>query len=179
MYLNIITPVTRYGNLDAIRRSINIPRESFRWLCVFDGTHIPHHLPEDCEAYIHVDERSGAGNAQRNYALDLVEKGHIYFNDDDTEIHPFLWRKIHTLDDYDFIHFSQINRDGSLRLKGERVMNGSIDSHNFVVGKECVGSIRWDLKRYDADGVFAEDCYRKSVHSIFIPKVLSIYNSLR
>jgi hypothetical protein len=179
MYLTIITPVTRYGNLHEIRRSIIIPKENFRWICVFDSTYIPKNIPKDCEAYIHVDPKSGMGNAQRNYAINLVKDGHLYFNDDDTEVHPDLWKKVKDLDSHDFIHFSQINKDGSLRLKGDRVANNPVDSHNFIVSRECVGNIRWELDRYDADGIFAETCYKKSKSPLFIPRVLSIYNSLR
>lgn len=179
MYLNIITPVTRYGNLNAIRRSINIPKKNFRWICVFDGTTIPNNIPSECEAYVYVDENSRMGNGQRNFALNLVKEGHIYFNDDDTTIHPFLWRRVESLDDHDFIHFSQINKDGSLRLEGDKVVLNCIDSHNFIVGKDCVGDTRWVLDRYDADGLFAHECYQKSILPIFIPKVLSVYNSLK
>jgi len=179
MYLTIITPCTRYGNLAAIERSINIPRENFRWIVVIDGTSIPKHLPEKCEYYAHIDSKSGAGNSQRNYAINLVDEGYVYFLDDDTEMHPFLWRRIEKLDDHDFIHFSQINKDGSLRLKGDKVANNYVDSNNFVISRECIGDTRWILDRYDADGIFAEECYKKSTSSIFIPKVLSIYNLLR
>ena len=179
MYLTIITPVTRYGNLEAIKRSINIPRESFRWICVFDSTHIPHNIPEICEAYCHVDPKSGVGNAQRNYALNLIEKGHVYFSDDDTLLHPHLWRKIENLDKQDFIHFSQIIKEGSLRLKGDRVEVNYIDSGCFIVSRECIGDTRWQLDKYHAGGLFAEECYKKSTLPRFIPKVLSIYNSLR
>ena len=179
--LTIITPVTRYGNLDAIRRSINIPRENFRWICVFDNTHIPKNIPLDCEAYVCIDPNSRVGNAQRNFAIELIKEGHVYFNDDDTTIHHLLWKRIEKLNN-DFIHFSQIHKDGSLRLKGDRITDnegGTVDSHNFVVSRECIGDTRWILDRYDADGVFATVCYKKSVSPIFIPKVLSIYNSLR
>lgn len=180
MYLTIVTPVTRYGNLFSIAKSLEIiPKLNRRWICVFDSTCIPHTVPENCEAYMHTDPNSGAGNSQRNFAINLVEKGHLYFNDDDTEIHPFLWKNIEALDEYDFIHFSQINKNGSLRLKGDRVANNYIDSHNFIVSRECIGDTRWITDRYDADGIFAETCYKKSVSPIFIPKVLSIYNSLR
>lgn len=179
MKLNIITPCVRYGNLDAISRSINIPRESYRWIVVFDNTHIPRNIPSNCEAYICVNPESKNGNAQRNYALDLITDGHVYMNDDDTELHPFLWRKIENLDDHDFIHFSQINKDGSLRLKGNLVEINHIDSHTFIVKRELIGNSRWILNEYAADGIFAKECYAKSVLPIFIPKVLSIYNSLR
>lgn len=179
MKLTIITPVTRCGNLSTIRKSINIPREQFRWICVFDAVSLPDSLPEDCEAYSYVDPKSGMGNAQRNFAINLVKDGHIYFNDDDTTLHSLLWDRVNHLENYDFIHFSQNCKNGSLRLKGERVANNYIDSHNFIVSRQCVGDLRWLLNNYDADGIFAENCYKKSKSSIFISEVLSIYNSLR
>lgn len=149
-------------------------------MCVFDFSYIPKNIPNDCEAYMCLSERGSiVGNAQRNFALDRVEKGHIYFNDDDTVLHNRLWRKIEMLENHDFIHFSQIEKNGGLRLKGDKISVGTIDSHNFIVSKECVGDTRWVLDRYDADGIFAETCYKKSKSPIFIPKVLSIYNYLR
>ena len=179
MFLNIITPVTRCQNLNIIRQSINIPRSNFRWICVFDAETISCDVPEDCEAYAHVDTKSGMGNAQRNLAIELVKEGHIYFNDDDTTIHPLLWENINDKDEYDLIHFSQSYKNDSLRLQGDRVANNYIDSHNFVVRRDCVGDVRWVLNRYDADGIFAETCQKRSKNSIFIPKILSVYNSLR
>ena len=179
MNLTIITPCIRPENLFLIEESINIPRENFRWIVIFDREDIPENIPESCEPYAYKNKKSGMGNAQRNFAIDLVKDGHLYFNDDDTCIHPFLWKRINSLDAHDFIHFSQISKDGSLRLKGDRVANNYIDSHNFIVSRECVGDTRWVIDRYDADGIFAETCYKKATSPIFIPKVLSIYNSLR
>ena len=179
MFLNIVTPTIRYGNLFEIAKSINIPRENFRWMCIFDSTCIPRNLPKICEAYMHTNPNSRVGNAQRNFALDLIKEGHVYFNDDDTVIHELLWKKIQNLDDNDFIHFSQIMKDGSLRLKGDIVKTNYIDTHNFIVRRDCIGDTRWVLNKYEADGIFAEECYAKSKSPKFIPKVLSIYNSLR
>lgn len=146
---------------------------------MFDSTCIPREIPRTCESYIYKNEESRWGNGQRNFALDMIDKGHVYFNDDDTALHPFLWRRVQELEDHDFIHFSQIEKGGALRLKGDVVSVGTIDSHNFIVSRECIGSTRWGNTRYDADGVFATECYHKSKSPIFIPKVLSIYNSLR
>lgn len=180
MFLTIITPVTRYGNLFFIERSLDIiPKSQRLWICVFDSNYIPKNIPSSCEAYICKDPASKMGNAQRNFALDLITEGHVYFNDDDTMLHHLLWNKIQNLDDHDFIHFSQINKDGSLRLKGDKILLNQVDSHNFIVSRELIGDTRWVLDRYDADGIFAEECYKKSVLPIFIPKVLSIYNALR
>lgn len=179
MFLNIVTPVTRHGNLFDIRRSINIPRGLFRWICVFDGRSIPLHLPLDCEAYMCKDINSTVGNAQRNYALNLIKEGHVYFNDDDTTVHKELWKTIKDFGAHDFIHFSQANKDGSLRLEGRKVKLGKIDTHCFVIDRKCIGDTRWIIDKYNADGVFAEECYKKAKTPLFIPKILSVYNSLQ
>lgn len=54
-----------------------------------------------------------------------------------------------------------------------------VDSHNFVVSKDLVKDLKWQIERYDADGLFAIDCDQRSVSKVYIPKVLSIYNWLR
>jgi hypothetical protein len=177
MFLNIITPSCRPENLDIISKSINIPRDQYRWIVVFDSTEVPENIPDNCEFYNIKDAKSTSGNAQRNLALNLVTHGHVYFNDDDTIMQPNLWEEIKDLEE-DFISFKQVNKDGSIRLEGNNISVGNVDSHNFVVSKECMGDIRWVLNRYDADGVFAHECYNKANTTLYIPKVLSVYNSL-
>ena len=179
MFLNIITPCSRPQNLDVISKSINIPRDQYRWIVVFDLLEVPANIPDNCEAYAIKDVNSTSGNAQRNFALDLVTHGHIYFNDDDTIIQPNLWDEIKNEDVVDFISFKQVEKDGSLRLEGLNVSVGTIDSHNFVVSTECMGNTRWVLNRYDADGVFAHECYKKAHNKMYIPKILSVYKSLK
>lgn len=179
MFLNIITPCSRPQNLETISKSINIPRENYRWIVVFDLLEAPVNIPDNCEWYAIKDANSTSGNAQRNFALNLVTHGHIYFNDDDTIMHPDLWENIKDEDDEDFISFKQTNKDGSIRLEGVDISVGTIDSHNFVTSVECVGDTKWVLNRYDADGVFAHECYQKAKNKSYINKVLSVYNTLR
>ena len=178
MFLNIITPCSRPQNLETISKSINIPRENYRWIVVFDAIEVPENIPDNCEAYAIKDVNSTSGNAQRNFALNFVTHGHIYFNDDDTIIQPNLWDEIKDENITDFISFKQANKDGSIRLEGTNISVGNIDSHNFVTSAECVGNTRWVLNKYYADGVFANECFKKARHFVHIPKVLSIYNSL-
>lgn len=179
MFLNIITPCSRPQNLEIISKSINIPRDQYRWIVVFDLLDKPENIPDNCEWYAIKDANSTSGNAQRNFALDLVTHGHIYFNDDDTVMHPDLWENIKNETDEDFISFKQANKDGSIRLEGINISVGYIDSHNFVTSAECVGDTRWVLNRYDADGVFAHECHQKAKNKSYINKVLSVYNTLR
>ena len=177
-FINIITPCSRPSNLYKISESINIPRENYRWIVVFDKESIPEEVPSNCEAYAIKVKGSTSGNGQRNYALDLVKKGYIYFNDDDTTVHPLLWYNIKNVDN-DLISFMQANKNGSMRLKGNLVALNSIDSHNFIMHYSLLGDTRWVLERYDADGVFANIIWKKSLSYLYIPQVLSVYNSLR
>ena len=93
MLINIITPCSRPENLHLIAKSIKLPSYAYRWIVVFDSETIPTDIPE-CEAYCIKDINSVCGNAQRNLAIDLVTEGWIYFNDDDTTMHPDLWNNI-------------------------------------------------------------------------------------
>ena len=176
MYLNIITPCSRPKNLKLISESINIPKENYRWIVVFDGLEIPE-IPNNCEAYSIKDNNSIYGNAQRNYALDLITDGYVYFNDDDTTIYPELWDEIKDKD-ADFISFKQSNKDGLLRLEGNEIIPNFIDSHNFIASSKCINT-RWVLDRYDADAFFAMECYKNAKESLYIPKILSVYNFLK
>lgn len=176
--LNIITPCSRPENLEKISASINIPRANYRWIVVFDLEKVPDNVPSNAECYAHKNKESMSGNAQRNYALDLVRDGYVYFNDDDTTIHQDLWSSIKDLNN-DFISFKQAWPSGVLRLDGKSVTLNNIDSHNFVTHSSLIGNTRWVLNRYDADGLFANECWKKSRSFLHIDKVLSIYNALR
>lgn len=180
MFLNIITPCSRPENLLTIAKSINIPRENYRWIVVFDRFTLPDSelIPDNCEVYTHRDKNSKAGHSQRNFALNLIERGHVYSNDDDTIIHPELWDNIKDLDD-DFITFSQEDNKGRLRILGNIVAIARVDSHNFIVKNSIIGDTVFDITKYDADGYFAVECYNKSETKRWINKILSTYNYLR
>jgi hypothetical protein len=181
MYLNIITPCSRPENLKAIEQSINIPKRNYRWIVVFDREEIPTdcYLPKNAEYHCYKQWNSCVGHAQRNYALALIKKGHFYFNDDDTIIHEKLWETIKHCKKMDFISFIQANKDGSIRLTSETIDTGLVDSHNFIVKHNTIENTIFEVNLYHADGIFAKSCFEKSQNILYIPKVLSIYNSLR
>lgn len=181
MFLNIITPCSRPENLFRISSSINIPRENYRWIVVFDAEQITNTklIPDNCEYFVHKDPKSIVGNAQRNYALDMITEGHVYFNDDDTLIHPYLWKNVNDLDNHDFISFMQLTKNGKIRLLGNQVGFEKTDSHNFIVDSKIIKDKRWVLDRYQADGIFAGECYKDSKSPLYLPLTLSIYNMLK
>lgn len=180
MFLNIVTPCSRPENLHAISKSINIPKTNYRWIVVCDMLELPpkEMIPDNCEIYTYQDPESVYGHGQRNYALSLIRKGYVYFNDDDTVIHPELWENIRDVKD-DFISFIQLNKDGTERIAGNIISCCHIDSHNFIVSRDTIGDIKWWITEYGADGVFAQNCYEASTTKLYIAKPLSIYNLLR
>jgi hypothetical protein len=178
MFLNIITPCIRPENLHAIAQTI--PQQDCRWIVVFDMLHIPTcELPSNAEYYAFKENDSISGNGQRNFALDMVTQGHVYFNDDDTLIHPDLWRSVQHLGDIDFISFPQVFSNGAQRLSGNRVEVCHIDSHNFIASMNAIGDTRWILGDYCADGHFAAQVYKQARSTVWLETPLSVYNALR
>jgi hypothetical protein len=180
MFLNIITPCSRPENLLKISESINIPTEKYRWIIVFDLDELPDEklIPKNCEYYLHRNNLSIVGHSQRNFALEIITDGYVYFNDDDTLIHPNLWESINNLSE-DFISFKQLHKNGTLRLMGDVIEVGHIDSHNFMVKREVINNTRFNVTKYDADGYFAKECFMKSNSKKWLDLELSIYNQLR
>lgn len=193
MFLNIITPCSRPQNLHEIFLSINIPRENYRWLVIFDfkENEIDKKLiPHNAEIFFHQNKNSLVGHDQRNRALKEIKYksyeqrsnfGHIYSNDDDALIHKDLWENISTLEDYDIISFKQRNPDLSHRLRSEKLSVGYVDSHNFIYSTRLIEklNVSFDCTTYEADGIFAKKLVNSTDNHIFINKYLSIYNELR
>jgi len=180
MLINIITASIRPQNLMRIYESINIPKENYRWIIVFDLDQMPDIslIPPDCEVYTHRDPMSISGNAQRNFALNLIKDGYVYINDDDTQIHPDLWKWVKDINS-DFISFKQIWSNGEHRLDADKIEVNCIDSHNFMVNSKIIGESRFSLGIYQADGFFANECWKKAKTHTIINEYLSVYNTLR
>jgi hypothetical protein len=185
MFVNIITPCSRPENLSKIADSIKLSPYNYQWIIIHDAETIPTSIIDLKVEALHLTKRdinSISGNAQRNTGLDLLGNrpdSWIYFNDDDTAIHPDLWDAVKENSDCDFIHFMQETATKELRLDGKDVMITKVDSHNFIFKTKLLGDTRWKLDDYCADGYFAEAIYKKAKNPIYVSKVLSTYNSLR
>lgn len=192
MFITIITPCSRPHNLPKLYESINIP--NYRWMVLFDGLHIdtiPTDLPPTIEPHIVTDENGIVGNPQRNYALDKVTSGWVYFLDDDTILHPDLYPTLEPLsDDHDFFHFSQYEStynpslplhhpDNCCRSSGNNCVRGDIDTGQVMVHSSVIQGVRWVNNLYEGDGVWIEQIYKQTKSPLWIDKLLCIYNKLR
>ncbi len=165
--LHIVTPVSRPWNLAALDESLRrgIRRTPYAWWVVFDvaRTTIPPR-PIWCDAayWGPGDGRTGAvGYPQRNWALDRIDDGWVYFLDDDNLIHPDMERvweeSLQAHPDADWFVFRQVRRDGTTYLPPHcppRV--GRIDVGQGIMKRERIGRMRFPADRYDADGALFE-----------------------
>jgi hypothetical protein len=90
--INIVTPCSRPENLEVIHASIKstLHDVNWLWLVCFDGSVVKDHTPKEMERtkfFRVTNEKSKSGNAQRNYCLELINSGWVYFLDDDTVMH--------------------------------------------------------------------------------------------
>jgi hypothetical protein len=179
--ITIITPSCRQNNLQKLYESIEFDIID-KWIIVYDTsknrtynkifTTNPKVLEVTC------NEIGKAGHAQRNYGMNLVKKGHIYFLDDDNIIHPDFWAVVHILEGTCFYTFDQQRTYASI-LKGNYIRVGKIDTAMFIVHKKHTAGILWIKDRYDADGHFISEIYSKyRPEHKYINQVCCYYNYL-
>ena len=179
MLINLVTPCSRPENLAAIAKSINIPPENYRWIVVFDAPTLPDiELPNNAELYAHQQDESISGNAQRNYALALINDGYVMMLDDDTTLHSDLWSSVKGYTS-DIICWKQDNKDGTHRVDAGKFALNHIDSGSFMVKRPVIGDTQWSVAVYGADGLYAVEVFTKSTSQQSVDKYLSTYNYLR
>lgn len=198
--LNIITPVSRPDNLPRIRQSIltainRCQDWQVKWYVVFDAVEI-NPLPLEnapnleivklaSPSVVNGTQVSVSGNAQRNLALDQAKDGWVYFLDDDTVFHPDLLKHVGpvcSLNPGANIIVSQSFNDGSYRMVAapENVRLSKIDSGQALLTRDFIGTKRWQLMRYEADGVFLCELYQSAPDRFqFMHLGLCVYNVLR
>lgn len=176
--INIITPCSRPENLHTISKSINIPKEQYKWIVVFDMDDCPkEYIPTNCVFLYHKDINSKSGNAQRNIGIDLIDDGYVFFLDDDTILHPDLWDNIKDATE-DIIIFNQLKK-GEQRFDSIRFQHGFIDTGCAVIKSSLIGDTRWSLDKYEADYYFLQDMNNKKETIKYIPLCISYYNYIQ
>ncbi len=179
MLINIVTPCSRPENLKAIAESINIPSRHYRWIVVHDADEFPNmETPKEAEQHLYREEGSIAGHAQRNFANRLIADGYVLQIDDDTILHPNFWEAVKDCEE-DIVSWAQTWANGEHRLAAGNYWVGGIDSGSFMVKRSVIGDLQWQVSRYDADGLFAQQVVARTKSQRRIEQYLSYYNYLR
>lgn len=164
--ITIITPSCRPYNLYRVKESINFDYVD-EWIIVYDGGKISSN-PElfknndKIREFVHYDNRSTAGNAQRNYALDRVQNKNtlLYYLDDDNQMHPNIYKLLDIIDNDKLYYFNQLRMKCTQSFKPYD--NGSCDSAMFIIPFNICSDIRWILHEYCADSFYIVECYERN-----------------
>jgi len=178
--ITLITPCIRPENLKLIKESIDF-EYICEWIIVYDIFKVASQKNFDHDKISEYNYTSEgiSGNPQRNYALSKIknEESYIYFLDDDNIVHPELYNlnllpnKIYT--------FNQLNKNNELRMKGNCITLGHIDSAMFLIYYPLVKNIKWHNFDYEADGYYIQECYLKNkINWIYTNKDICYYNKI-
>jgi predicted O-methyltransferase YrrM len=179
--ITIITPSYRITNLPRLKESINFYYVN-EWIIVYDGKHIKDNPKlfvgqEEGKIKEYVCDSEGiSGNPQRNFALSKLtnEDTILYYLDDDNIIHPCLYLLMNIIDNTKMYTFNQHNR-----IKGNNIKVTYIDTAMTLIPYKLCKNVQWVLDRYEADGVYIEECYNANKDNhIFVDNDLCYYNKL-
>ena len=182
MKITIITPCSRPENLPKLFDSIQFDLID-KWIIVYDDsrnrtyTRIYTSHPKIVETEFH--DNGISGNDQRNYGLNYVTGGSVYFLDDDNIVHPEFWKFLPTLHEEYMYSWDQINKDQGVNRCYPPTVNG-IDTAMFLIPYNLIGNTRWLKQHIFSDGIFVASIYEKNKSKyIYIPKVMAYYNYLK
>lgn len=184
MRINIMTPAWRTENLRKILMSIPTELDiDFRWFLVYDGFE-NHWFPATSGVEYMVANTDGddfAGHKKRNWFLNNVLDGYIYFCDDDNLIHPELFKNLVGKLDGTSIIMDQYNKNDSLRLSHKNAIEvGQVDVGNVLINRKDIGDLRFEVDKYEADGIlFNEIFVKRGVPIKRDAEAKTYYNKLR
>jgi hypothetical protein len=179
--LSIITPCSRTENLSILKDSIKFDKIN-KWYIVYDTSKISFKKIYDHPQIIELGiEESCYGAPQRNHGIDQISDNElIYMLDDDNIIHDEFWNLV-SLFDLDHIYTFDQERcklPKNTILKGDNPKLYRIDTAQFVIPKNILGSIRWRISRC-ADGYLMEELYSKYKNKfVYINKIACYWNKL-
>lgn len=187
MTLHVITPISRPKNLPALYKSLcdHLPM-AWRWWCIFDRrVKLPPKPPQwrDVAYWGYAPEGpSVAGYGQRNFALDQILDGWIYFLDDDNLIHPRLiptWSEaIREYPQAWWFIFRQVRPNGAIYLRATcppRINH--VDIGQSMIHRKVIGAQRFE-NQYCADGILFERLAQQ-FEPVCVDVEATFYNALR
>lgn len=191
--ISIVTPVTRVNNIkymiDGVEKGYNY--FDIDWYIILDvtkniDTKVVYNLFSGKQIVNVIivesnDTTSIMGYGQKNYALDNIKDGYVWFLDDDNLVHENFFIVINEL--------LKSNPNGIIMKQKletfERDVNPGmlrethVDQAQYFLRRDYIGNKRYFL-RYCADGEFIETLYKNNPNNfIFHHGVLCYYNRLR
>uniref|UniRef100_A0A6C0AMM1 Uncharacterized protein n=1 Tax=viral metagenome TaxID=1070528 RepID=A0A6C0AMM1_9ZZZZ len=178
--LSIITACSRPQNLKEIYKSIDFSLVT-KWYIVYDTsrdrTYTPEFATEEKIKELNCNKEGYAGHPQINMALDLIKEGYVYIMDDDNIFHKNFWRLLPTLDSEFVYTWDQDRIQEGRILKGGQIEETKIDTSQFIVPRNLIGSIRWAEKKSAGDFRFISQIYKKYGDKFkYIPQVACYHN---
>jgi hypothetical protein len=176
--LHIVTPCSRPQNLEKIKNSINFDLID-SWHIIYDTRNQlfvkrfnhPKIIESECK------KDGVVGHPIRNMALDTIKDGLIYYLDDDNIVHYNFWNICSNFSCNNIYLFDQ--QRGSEVLKGNNPTVDNIDTAQYVFDSKLVNNLRFDINRYNADGLFIETLCKQNPNKItYIDKICANYNFL-
>jgi SAM-dependent methyltransferase len=183
--ITIITPSYRIQNLKKIYETINFDYVN-EWIIVYDGSKITENPNlfnhEKIKEYVHNNENSRFGNAQRNYGIENIknENTYIYFLDDDNLINPELYKLLEIIEKDKLYTFNLIHYPNLVFLKGNEIKESKIDTAMILISYNLCKNIKWNLYEYAADFIYINECYNQNKDKwIYINNTLAYHNKIR
>jgi len=181
--MTIITPSVRPNNLTEVRKNLDFKCID-RWIIVYDKKKIIENPklflndPNCDKIYEYLFEGKGiSGNPQRNFALTLLNDDndtYLYYLDDDNIINPDIYKLLKVIGDCKLCTFNQ-----EKRILGNKIKVEFIDTAMFLIDYKLAKDIRWVPDKYNADGCYIEECYKKHKNFwIYVNNDLCYYNYL-
>lgn len=183
-HLTVVTPCYRLRGLKVISGEIEKLKEFFdvKWVIGVDASKISVNDVGFGDAVFKVD-KSVFGAQQKNTGMKLAMEW-VFFLDDDNMIHRHFGKQLaHHIRQYPgkkcFV-FDQLHPTGHLRLPAkEGFQIGEIDTGNFVIHQDIIGSSEWKEDSYANDYYFLSDVYdRHRDKFVFSPEAVTYYNGL-
>lgn len=184
--ITFVTPCIRPKNLTVIAESIEafVPRQYYDWIVVCDGLTVKKEVKcEFAKIYKYTKEGSLYGNAQRNYAIDIIQGNdkykdtYVYFIDDNTILHKNLWSLVKNATE-DMIVFEQIYKNGKTRIGLNNISEGITDYGTAVFKTNAIGTTRLKENSKQAYSYFCNEIASKQISISHINKPASIYKAL-
>lgn len=208
--LIVITPVSRPDNLIKIYKSLaenNYPI-SVDWHIVFDAAYTGNvdqwkelfaaHEGRSMSIIIHESDQANAvaGHYHRNFVIDklavqasydnTLQSAWIYHLDDDNIMHSnllyFLYKEYNLLRYARVLLFDQVMPNGKDRLivNRDQIKVGFVDTAMMLCRFAAIGSTRFDVEDYCADGKFIASVYKDNYQqTVIYNQPLCYYNYLR